>query len=113
VLGVLRLSTGDTVTLDRGVVLGRSPRVDFDGKGERPHVVRLNSPGQDISRTHLEVRLDGWHVLVTDLDSTNGTMVTLPGEEPRRLRPNDPTMIPPGTIVSLADEITFEYGVPE
>ncbi len=113
VLGILRLSTGDTVTLDRGVVLGRSPRADFDGKGERPHVVRLPSPGQDISRTHLEIKLDGWHVLVTDLDSTNGTMVVVPGEMPRRLRPNDPTMISPGTVVTLADEVTFKYEVGE
>lgn len=113
VLGVLRLSTGDVVTLDRGVVLGRSPRADFGGKAERPHVVRLPSPGQDISRTHVEVRIEGWHVLVTDLDSTNGTMIAVPGEEPRRLRPNDPTMIPPGTLVSLADEVSFHYGVTE
>lgn len=113
VLGVLKLSTGDVVTLDRGVLLGRSPSAEFDGKGERPHVVRLPSPGQDISRTHAEIRIDGWHVLITDLDSTNGTMITVPGEEPRRLRPNDPTMIPPGTVVSLADEVSFEYGVSE
>lgn len=113
VLGVLKLSTGDIVTLDRGVLLGRSPSAEFDGKGERPHVVRLPSPGQDISRTHAEIRIDGWHVLITDLDSTNGTMITVPGEEPRRLRPNDPTMIPPGTVVSLADEVSFEYGVSE
>jgi len=111
VLGVLKLSTGDIVTLDRGVLLGRSPSAEFDGKGERPHVVRLPSPGQDISRTHAEIRIDGWHVLITDLDSTNGTMITVPGEEPRRLRPNDPTMIPPGTLVSLADEVSFEYAV--
>ncbi len=113
VLGVLKLSTGDIVTLDRGVLLGRSPSAEFDGKGERPHVVRLPSPGQDISRTHAEIRIDGWHVLITDLDSTNGTMITVPGEVPRRLRPNDPTMIPPGTVVSLADEVSFEYGVSE
>lgn len=113
VLGVLKLSTGDVVTLDRGVLLGRSPSAEFDGKGERPHVVRLPSQGQDISRTHAEIRIDGWHVLITDLDSTNGTMITVPGEEPRRLRPHDPTMIPPGTVVSLADEVSFEYEVSE
>jgi hypothetical protein len=109
VLGVLRMSTGDLVTLDRGVVLGRSPDADRLVHGERPHVVKLPSPGQDISRTHLEVSLEDWHVLVTDLNSTNGTLITRPGQEPERLRPDQPTMIEPGTVVSLADELSFTF----
>jgi hypothetical protein len=108
-LGVLRLSTGDVVTLDRGVVMGRSPRTDWPGATDRPHVVRLPSPTQDISRTHLQITLDGWHVLVADLDSTNGTLVTVPGQRPQRLRPNEPTPIPPGTFVALSDAINFRY----
>ncbi|MGH3274022.1 MAG: hypothetical protein ACRDNZ_06800, partial [Streptosporangiaceae bacterium] len=68
VLGVLRLSTGDVLTLDRDVVMGRSPRADFTGANgeDRPHVVKLPSADGDISRTHLRVTLSGWHVLVTD-----------------------------------------------
>lgn len=111
VLGALRLSTGDVVTLDRGVILGRSPEAPGGNKPDRPHVVKLASPENDISRTHVEVRLDGWHVLVTDLGSTNGTVVTLPGEPPLRLRAHDPLAIEPGTLVSLADEITFTYEI--
>jgi pSer/pThr/pTyr-binding forkhead associated (FHA) protein len=103
------MSTGDLVTLDRGVVLGRSPDADRLVHGERPHVVKLPSPGQDISRTHLEVSLEDWHVLVTDLNSTNGTLITRPGQEPERLRPDQPTMIEPGTVVSLADELSFTF----
>ncbi len=89
VLGVLRLSFGDVITLDRGVLMGRNPRTDFGGTDgeERPHVVKLPSADGDISRTHLRVTLDGWHVLVTDLNSTNGTLVTLPGRDPQQLRP--------------------------
>jgi hypothetical protein len=111
VLGALRLSTGDIVTLDRGVILGRSPEAPAGNKPDRPHVVKLASPENDISRTHVEVRLDGWHVLVTDLGSTNGTVVTLPGEPPLRLRSHDPLAIEPGTVVSLAEEITFTYEI--
>ncbi len=111
VLGVLRVSTGDVITLDRGVVMGRSPRTDFDGE-ERPHVVRLPSGDGEISRTHLQVSLDGWDVLVTDLKSTNGTLVTLPGRDPERLRPREPFPIQPGTVVSLADDIYFRYEEP-
>jgi hypothetical protein len=117
VLGVLRLSLGDVIMLDRGVVMGRNPRTDFggpDGFGgsageERPHVVKLPSADGDISRTHLRVTLDGWHVLVTDLNSTNGTLVTLPGHDPRQLRPGEPLPMQPGTVVTLADGIDFRY----
>lgn len=109
VLGVLRLSSGDDIVLDRAVLLGRSPSLDRLVDGERPHVVKLPSPGQDISRNHVEVRIDGWHVLVTDLNSTNGTIVTRPGVAPERLRPNDAAMIEPGTVVSIADEVSFTF----
>jgi hypothetical protein len=113
VLGVLRLSLGDVITLDRGVLMGRNPRTDFaetDGE-ERPHVVKLPSADGDISRTHLRVTLDGWHVLVTDLNSTNGTLVTLPGRDPQQLRPGETVPIQPGTVVTLADGIDFRYEV--
>lgn len=110
VLGVLRLSTGDIITLDRGVLLGRSPRDDNSGD-ERPHVVKLTGGEGEISRNHVRITLDGWHVLVTDLKSTNGTMVTIPGREPSRLRPNDPTPISDGTRVTLAPDVHFTYEV--
>jgi hypothetical protein len=110
-LGVLRLSTGDVVPLDRTVIMGRNPRVDETDEDERPHVVRLPSPGHDISRSHVEIRLDGWHVLLTDLNSVNGTVVTPPWQEPQRVRPNEAVPIEPGTVVSLADEVTFRYEV--
>ena len=41
----------------------------------RPHLVRLASAENDISRNHAEVILEGWHVLVRDLGSTNGTLL--------------------------------------
>jgi hypothetical protein len=112
VLGVLRLSTGDVITLDRGVVMGRSPRTEFRG-AERPHVVKLPSGDGEVSRTHLEVGLDGWHVLVTDLHSTNGTIVVLPGRDPARLRPGEPMPIQPGTLVIVAVDIDFRYEAAE
>ena len=113
VLGVLRLSLGDVIALDRGVVMGRSPRTDFAGPDgeERPHVVKLPSADGDISRTHLRVTLDGWHVLVTDLNSTNGTLLTLPGHEAQQLRPGEPVPMQPGTVVTLAEGIDFRYEV--
>ena len=111
-LGVLRLSTGDVITLDRGVVMGRSPRTELNGE-DRPHVVKLPSGDGEISRTHLQVSLEDWQVLVTDLNSTNGTLVALPGREPEHLRPGEPTPIQFGTLVILAVGIEFRYEATE
>lgn len=113
-LGVFRVSTGGLVPLDRGILLGRSPKVNADlPPSSRPHLVRLASRDNDISRNHAEVILEGWHVLVRDLGSTNGTTVTLPGEEPVRLRPTEDFGIEPGAIVTLADEVVLTYEVAE
>jgi pSer/pThr/pTyr-binding forkhead associated (FHA) protein len=112
---VLRLSTGDVLTLDRDVVLGRNPPADFTGTNgeDRPHVVRLASADGEISRAHLRVTLTGWHVLVTDLNSTNGTRITLPGRDPEQLPPGVPVPIRPGTVIALAEGVDFRFEVPE
>lgn len=110
-LGVLRLSNGDTVVLDRGCILGRNPRVPAGYAGEQPNLVKLIDPDKDISGQHLEVRLEYWHVAVKDLGSTNGTQVVLPGENPVTLRPNDPVMIEPGSKVILAGVFSFTFEV--
>ncbi|MCE1179085.1 MAG: FHA domain-containing protein [Micrococcales bacterium] len=111
-LGVLRLSTGDVVTLDRGVLLGRSPKVNSNlAPADRPHLLRVPSPENDISRNHCEVVLEGWHVLVRDLGSTNGTTVALPGELPVRMRASDQQALEPGTVVTMAEEVSFTFEV--
>lgn len=110
VLGQLRLSTGDVVQLDRGVVLGRNPKGD-KAAAERPHLVQVDNKAGDVSRSHVSVVLDGWHVLVKDLRSTNGTYVQLPGEQPQRLRPEEPVPLEPGACVVLADGVSFSFEV--
>jgi hypothetical protein len=110
VLGVLRLSTGDTVSLDRGVLIGRKPVAPVDG-AERPHLVRVNSPEHDVSRQHAEIVLEGWQVYVRDLGSTNGTTVTLPGQSPQRLREGELQLLEHGTVIILADEMQCVFEV--
>jgi FHA domain len=111
VLGVLRFSNGTEAILDRPAVIGRSPRAERVNSKELPQLVTLPSPDQNISRNHLEIRLDGWHVLVVDLDSVNGTLVTNPGEAPLLLRSGEEVPIVVGSLVTIADEITFVYEV--
>lgn len=107
-MGRLVLSSGGIIPLDSDVVLGRAPFVvDPDGS----HVISVPSPTNDISRSHVRFGIDGWLVQVTDLGSTNGTLVTVPGQQPVRLRPHDPFTILPGTTVSLADEVAVLFEV--
>lgn len=109
-LGVLTLTTGDSVDLDRGVLLGRSPKVAPDiPEAHRPHLVRVPSPDNDISRNHAEIILDGWYVLLQDLGSTNGTTLTLPGQDPIRLRPHEQTPIEPGAVFTLAEQVSVTF----
>ena len=92
VLGVLRLSTGDVLTLDRDVVLGVIPPPTSPVKTATAERTWSGFPSADgeISRARLRVSLSGWQVLVTDLNSTNGTRVTLPGRDPEQLPPGVP-----------------------
>jgi len=109
VLGVLRLSNGAVLTLDRGVILGRNPHALPGAKGVPPNLVRIDDPGKDVSSQHLEVRLEGWFVTVRDLNSTNGTEVTLPGRPTVALRANEPMTIESGTRVQLASSLEFVF----
>ena len=67
----------------------------------------MNTPNQDISRTHVEVSVEGGTVVVTDLHSSNGTTVTLPGMPSQRLRPGEPAAVILGAIIDLGDGATL------
>jgi hypothetical protein len=112
-LGYLRLSTGAVVNLDRGVVMGRDPVIPDGSKRDHPNTIRVASPERDVSRTHLEIVLEGWHVLVRDLGSKNGTVITQPGRQPLRLRADEPEILEPGAVVTMAEELSFRFEVGE
>jgi hypothetical protein len=104
---MLAVSSGPRVPLDRVVLIGRAPESSRFAGALMPRLVTVPSPQQDISRTHVEVRLEGDHVVVTDLRSTNGTMVAVPGNDPRRLHPGEGVPVPVGSLIDLGDGITI------
>ncbi|WP_435738719.1 FHA domain-containing protein [Cellulosimicrobium sp. PMB13] len=108
-LGRLLVSTGQTVELDRGVVVGRRPRTPRTQAADLPRLVTVPSPQQDISRSHLEVTLEGWHVLVSDMATTNGTTLLRAGQPPRRLHPSEPVLVVDGDVVDLGDGVTLTF----
>lgn len=111
VLATLRVSDGTELALDRLVRVGRAPV----GPGDVDvRLLTVPSPSQDISRTHLEIIPDGWRVLVRDLNSTNGTMLTGPDGGARRLLPpGESVPVSLGSVLELADGVSVLLDLPQ
>ncbi|NUP58988.1 MAG: FHA domain-containing protein, partial [Pseudarthrobacter sp.] len=108
-LGRMRLSTGELLDLDQSMVIGRQPSVSRVQGGVMPRLVQVASPGGDISRSHVEVRLEGWHVMLCDLKATNGTVLVREGQPPRRLAQNEMAILLDGDIAELGDNISLRF----
>ena len=104
-IGRLRLSTGQVVPLDRTVIIGRRPKSARASGAELPHLIGVDSPQQDISRSHLEIRPEGDTVVVIDLHTTNGSTLLRPGADPMRLHPGEQTLVLSGDVVDLGDGV--------
>ncbi|MGM7667913.1 FHA domain-containing protein [Microbacterium sp. A93] len=109
-VGRIRLSTGQSASLDRPVIIGRRPRSTRASGANLPHLIAVDSPQQDISRNHLEVRPEGDTVVVIDLHTTNGSTLLRPGADPMRLHPGEQVLVLSGDAVDLGDGVivTFE-----
>ena len=108
----LLFSSGDQVDVDRPVLVGRAPEVRRFGAHDQPRLVPVPSPHQEISATHLEVRpgvgADHGSAVVTDLGSTNGTVLVQPGLPPEDLQPGIAAQLVPGAIIDLGDGVTIQ-----
>lgn len=111
VTGGVQPGTGSSqvVELDRPVIVGRRPRTNNASADRTPRLVTVASPDQDISRSHVEITLEEWHVLVADLATTNGTTLLRPGQPPRRLHPNEKVIVVEGDVVDLGDGATLTF----
>ncbi|RWZ64308.1 FHA domain-containing protein [Labedella populi] len=101
----LELPSGSRQPLDVPVVLGRAPSVAGVPASALPHLVTL--VGDDISRNHVRIAVEGGTVVVTDLHSSNGTIVVVPGRAPEKLRGGEPTPVTSGTQVDLGGGVTM------
>jgi len=99
----IRTTGGEIVVLDAPVYLGRRPTAPRVNAGPRPKLLEVRSPGGEISATHLELREAGRVVVVTDLHSTNGTTVHVPGSPGRVLIGGESLVVSPGTLLDLGD----------
>jgi hypothetical protein len=112
----LEFSHGERVDVDRVVIIGRAPEAGRFSMAEQPLLVTVPSPHQEISSTHVEVRpgsgVDHGAAVVTDLGSTNGTVVVQPGLGPEELRPGVPVQLMPGALIDLGDGLTIRVSQP-
>lgn len=104
-VAVAVLPSGERVPLGRGVVLGRRPRSRRAEDGRVPRLVTVESPGEDISRSHLELRVEDWNLVGIDLSSTNGTLLLREGAAPQRLRPEASTILQLGDRLDMGDGV--------
>ena len=112
----LVFSSGQTVEVDRAVLIGRAPETQQAPSSEDPRLVTVPSPQQEISSTHLEIRAgsgaDHGSAVVTDLGSTNGTVLVQPGLAPEDLRPGVAVQLVTGAILDLGDGVTIQVANP-
>jgi len=112
----LVFSTGDVVAVDRTVLVGRAPEARRFASHDQPHVVTVASPHQEISSTHLEIRpgagADHGSAIVTDLGSTNGTVLAQPGLDPEELKAGIAVSLIPGAVLDLGDGVTIQVTNP-
>ena len=113
ILAVLRVSDGTSAELDRPILIGRAPSTDRSDN-RAPRLMTVPSPNHDISRAHLEVAPDGWQILVTDLNSTNGTILVRPGGGDRQqLTPGEPVPVQVGSVIELGDGVSVLIDFPQ
>ncbi len=107
-----RLADGTEVDLDVAVYLGRKPSVPRIHVGAAPRLVTLPSPLKELSSTHLELRVVGGALVASDMRSTNGTVVQLPGSAPRTLIHGESAVVMPGTRIDLGEGAVLDILAP-
>ncbi|QWW19161.1 FHA domain-containing protein [Schaalia sp. 19OD2882] len=105
-VGRLVLSTGETVLLDRDVVLGRNPTATASVGRRAPRLVAIDDVEQEVSRSHCEIRVDGWDARVRDLGSQNGTYLLREGAEAEKVGEGSPVLLRPGDVFRLGATVT-------
>lgn len=109
VLGRMRMSSGEVIDLDQSLIVGRQPSVSRVHGDGMPKLVQVASRAGDISRSHVEIRLEGWDATLVDLKATNGTVLVREGQPPRRLGQGEQAMLLNGDIAELGEDVSLRF----
>ena len=109
-LGLMHTSAGESIELVQNVLAGRNPRASRIQGTVMPRLLPL--PHSHVSGTHLEIRLEGWSVMVVDLGSTNGTFLQRPGQPTLRIS-ETPQLLHSDDVVQLGHGVDLRFeGLP-
>ena len=100
----LALSTGREVVVDRPLLVGRAPQARNASGASLPILVTVDD--EYVSSTHLEVRLEGDSLVVTDV-SSNGTVLKRPDAPAVPMRRGEPTEVSDGAVLQISDDISI------
>lgn len=101
--------SGLSQPLDGPLLVGRSPQPPG---GMTAGTMRVPSPHHDISRSHVHLEPKDGQILVTDMNSTNGTIIYMPNANPLRLENGQSILVPVGTTLDLGDGEQINLSVP-
>lgn len=103
-----RLGDRPPERVDTPVYIGRQPRSPRITGPTLPRLVRVDSPSREVSATHIELRPTPDGLVLTDLESTNGTVIRQPGSGVRRLGAGEALPVVPGTLIDIGDGNVIE-----
>jgi hypothetical protein len=98
----LVFSTGERAQVVGRGLIGRMPEASAGDTWD--HLIVVNDPSKTVSKTHLQVEARPEGLLVTDLASANGTVVSMPGIAAERLAPQERVILTPGATVGMGDQ---------
>ncbi|MCU1544980.1 MAG: hypothetical protein JWP30_80 [Homoserinimonas sp.] len=103
----------EELPLDRPAIIGRKPTAARIRHGASPRLVTVPSALGEVSSVHVELSQHGAMVVVTDLRSTNGITVRMPGAVPLKLRQGESVVVLPGSLVDIGDGNVIEILPPQ
>jgi len=103
----LVFSSGERAQVVGRGLIGRMPVSPANETWD--HLIVVNDPTKTVSKTHLQVEALAEGLLVTDLDSANGTVVSMPGIAAERLAPHERVILLPGATVGIGDQSFIIY----
>ena len=99
------LDSGESVIVNENALLGRMPQ---PAEGEHfEHLIVVVDPSRSVSKTHLELGIDGTSIWISDRNSGNGSIVREPGVVPRRAQPGMRYEVVRGTRIDIGDQHLF------
>lgn len=93
------------VGLEAPVVIGRRPGASRVPESTPPRRIVVPADRLGVSGRHARIEQLGESVVLTDLGSSNGTVVHLPAGPLLRLRPGESCVVLPDSIIGLGDGI--------